>query len=77
MSRPISFECSQNGCEEFGVASDSGVLFDVQSLFEGKRLTNTQTQLWACCMEHKVATLKYIKKDVCFEDNKGPTEESA
>lgn len=45
MSRPISFECSQNGCEEFGVASDSGVLFDVQSLFEGKRLTNTQTQV--------------------------------
>lgn len=47
MGRPVACECAHGGCSALQVDDQQtpGVFFDIQLLFEGKRLRNTNTQV--------------------------------
>ncbi|KAK9809641.1 hypothetical protein WJX73_010197 [Symbiochloris irregularis] len=78
MGRPVAVECVHGDCTNVQVADDvrapAGVYFDICGLFEGKALRNAQTEMWACCTEHRDAALKLIRKDLCRDEFKALDE---
>ncbi|BDA40628.1 hypothetical protein COCOBI_01-2810 [Coccomyxa sp. Obi] len=65
MGRPIVQVCSQKGCSAVSFnAPNEGVFFDLREAIFAKKMNDSNTQLWACCAEHKQAALDFVLKDM-------------
>ncbi|KAL0055083.1 hypothetical protein WJX82_006767 [Trebouxia sp. C0006] len=82
MGRPMLKICAKKGCDVTDCTSDpaqqEGVDFSVQVCFFRGLDSSSESQLWACCPEHKDAALQLVLQGMPYRNNQySPSLESA
>ncbi|KAL3148955.1 hypothetical protein ABBQ32_001813 [Trebouxia sp. C0010 RCD-2024] len=77
MGRPILKICAMRGCEETDCTDpvhNAGVDFSVESCLAKDVSLSAESQLWACCPEHKEFTLQLVLDGMPYRDTQHKPE---